>query len=184
MIEWLQSLQGGAATFVGAMTGSLIGFLALVAGALFNSWLNRKRDDNLRNIETRAIAAALRAELAGIEGTLTHNAESLKNKPPSQDESFFIPDLAHSVRMFPALSEKLGLFGDPEIITKVVGAYIVVDQYCENLLMAGGQLGAGMPEHRRIILMPYQRAEFVSNLSLRLPTQIKEAMNLLNRFLH
>jgi uncharacterized membrane protein (DUF4010 family) len=47
MIEWLQGLQGGAATFVGALTGSAIGFMALVLGALFNAHLNRKRDNDL-----------------------------------------------------------------------------------------------------------------------------------------
>jgi hypothetical protein len=138
MIEWLQNLQGGAATAVGAMVGSTIGFVALVAGALFNAKLNRNRDDRLRHLETRSFAAAIRAELASVETTLRENAEGLRRNPP---EDIVVPDIAHSVRMFPGLADKIGLLGDPSLIAEVVGAYIVIDQYCENLVMAGGQLG-------------------------------------------
>jgi len=77
MIEWLQGLQGGAATFVGALTGSAIGLVALVLGALFNAHLNRRRDRELRLQDTRSIAASLWAELAGLEEALTSNAEGL-----------------------------------------------------------------------------------------------------------
>ena len=146
LIAWLQGLQGGAATAVGALTGSAIGFIALVAGALFNAKLNRERDDRLLRIETRAVAAAMRAELASIETTLRENAEGLRRNTP---QAFVVPDIAHSVRMFPAFVTKIGLLGDPSLITEVVNAYIVIDQYCENLLMAGGQLGPNIPEHRR-----------------------------------
>lgn len=75
LLTWLQSLQGGAATAVGAMTGSVIGFGALVAGALFNAKLNRDRDDRLRSLETRSVAAALRGELRSVETTLRENAK-------------------------------------------------------------------------------------------------------------
>jgi hypothetical protein len=66
MWEWLQGLSGGAANFVGAIAGSAIGLIALLVGALFNSHLNRLRDDRIRREETRAVAAALMAELDGV----------------------------------------------------------------------------------------------------------------------
>jgi hypothetical protein len=132
-------------------------------------------------IETRAVAVAIRAELGSVEETLTHNSNSLIAKPPT--EFFFVPDLAHSVRMFPRVVEKIGLLADPSIITEVVGTYIVIDQYCENLLMAGGELGKHMPEHRRIIVMPHNRAEFVAKMNAQLAKDIRNTMNLLNRFL-
>ncbi|MCK1396404.1 hypothetical protein [Bradyrhizobium sp. 1] len=119
-IDWLNSLQGGAATFIGAATGSVIGFGALVAGALFNAKLNRDRDDRLRKVERRSVAAALRAELESVRNTLMSNAERLRNEPPKNAESFFVPDLSHSVRMFPDLSDKLGLLEDPSIIMEII----------------------------------------------------------------
>ena len=43
------------------------GHFALLIGALFNAHLNRKRDDELRKREARALAVALRAELFAME---------------------------------------------------------------------------------------------------------------------
>ena len=73
MFEWLQGLSGGAAAFVGSLTGSAIGLVALLLGALFNAYLNRRRDDALRNADARSVAAALRAELITIEEMLLAN---------------------------------------------------------------------------------------------------------------
>jgi hypothetical protein len=164
VIQWLEGLKGGAPTVIGALLGSIIGFATLVLGALFNARLNRLRDDNLRKVETRANAAALRAELAGIQETLVENSKKLRDDPPTPSESFFVPDLAHSVRMFPELASKIGLLGNTSLITESVGTYIVIDQYCETLLMAGGQLGSNMPEHRRVVAMPHRRADFVARI--------------------
>jgi hypothetical protein len=66
----LHDTSPGQPTFLGA----LIGFLALLGGALFNAWLNRRRDDRLRREEQRAVATALRAELAGCREILLANA--------------------------------------------------------------------------------------------------------------
>jgi hypothetical protein len=95
VIEWLEGLKGGAPAAVGSLVGSSIGLVALVLGALFNAHLNRKRDDRLRRLETRSVAAAIRAELACIESTLRENAARLRKNPP---EAFVVPDIAHSVR--------------------------------------------------------------------------------------
>jgi hypothetical protein len=181
MVEWLQSLQGGAATAIGALVGSVIGFVALVAGALFNSKLNRDRDDRVLRLETRAVAAAIRAELGSVETTLRENASGLRRDPPS--EGFVLPDIAHSVRMFPGLVSKIGLLGDPALIGAVVEAYIVIDQYCENLLLAGGQLGGNMPDHRRVVAMPPARSEFVARMNENMAERARNAMHLLDRFI-
>jgi hypothetical protein len=42
--------------FLGTLTGSLLGLLAILAGALFNAHLNRARDDRLRLEEARSYA--------------------------------------------------------------------------------------------------------------------------------
>jgi hypothetical protein len=180
LIMWLQGLQGGAATAVGALTGSVVGFGALVAGALFNAKLNRQRDDRLLRVETRGVAAAIRAELASVETTLRENAEGLRRNAP---QDFVIPDIAHSVRMFPSLVDKIGLLGDPSLITEIVGAYIVIDQYCENLVMAGGQLGGNIPDHRRVVGMPAARTDFVAQMNENIADRLRSAMGLLDRFI-
>lgn len=183
VLQWLESLKGGAPTVIGAIIGSAIGFVTIVLGALFNARLNRMRDDNLRRVEIRAIAAALRAELAGIQESLIENAKKLTGDPPTPTESFFVPDLAHSVRMFPELASKIGLLGNASLITELVGTYIVIDQYCETLLMAGGQLGTGMPEHRRLVVMPHHRAPFVAKINESVAARIKGVTLALDRFL-
>ncbi|MBO9622564.1 MAG: hypothetical protein J7500_07610 [Sphingomonas sp.] len=46
-----------------ALIGSLLGFLALLGGALFNAHLNRKRDDRLRLAEAKIVALSLYGEV-------------------------------------------------------------------------------------------------------------------------
>jgi hypothetical protein len=183
-MEWIEGLKGGAPTVVGAIIGSLLGFITLVLGALFNAHLNRKRDDNLRKVETRGVAAAIRAELASLEDILTYNANRLLKEPPTASESFFLPDLSHSVRMFPALTDKLVLLNDDAVIREIIQTYIVVDQYCENCLMMDGELGKGMPSHRRIILMPSMRAQAVAAMNNTIAKNVREAISGLDKYLN
>lgn len=49
--QWLSGLQGAQGAFVGSITGSLFGIIALVIGALFNFWLTRRRDARIRSEE-------------------------------------------------------------------------------------------------------------------------------------
>ena len=63
-IEWVNTLSPSAAQFWGAVVGVGGGLTAILMGALFNAFLNRLRDDRLRELEGRAVAAAIRSELA------------------------------------------------------------------------------------------------------------------------
>jgi hypothetical protein len=47
--KWLGALPPSSASFVGTVTGSSLGLIALLLGALFNARLNRRRDDKLRD---------------------------------------------------------------------------------------------------------------------------------------
>jgi hypothetical protein len=96
---WLQTASQGQATFLGTLAGSSIGLFALLAGALFNAWLNRRRDDWLRRQEQRGVATALRAELAGCKQALLTNAEKM-NKD-RRTATFLMPDLVHAIRIMP-----------------------------------------------------------------------------------
>jgi hypothetical protein len=150
MWGWIQTLSQGGASFIGSLTGGLVGLIALLLGALFNAHLNRRRDDRLRGEDRRTLAAALRAELAGIAQTLENNAAQLKKG----SGDFIVPDVAHSVRVLPKMLPKIGLL-DPETISKVIDAHIVIEQYCEQLTMRGGQLGSqNQTPNRRLIAMP------------------------------
>jgi len=53
----------GLATFFGALMGSTIGLLAILAGAMFNARLNRRQHDRERDEDRRALAAALYGEI-------------------------------------------------------------------------------------------------------------------------
>jgi hypothetical protein len=134
--QWLHDTSPGQATFL----GSVFGFFALLGGALFNAWLNRRRDNWLRREEQRAVATALRAELAGCRKILLYNAETLK-KPGylNPDDHLTTPDVVHAVRIMPHMIPKLGLL-DQETIEKVTNAYLALEEHGERLLMLGGRL--------------------------------------------
>ena len=99
----------GQATFVGALTGSFLGLVALLLGALFNASLNRKRDDRLRREDQQAVASAL-AELEGLQPTLKHQAEIVSQEDYAKpDEEVNVPDLGQSIRIMPEALSKLVL---------------------------------------------------------------------------
>jgi hypothetical protein len=178
MWEWLQSLSGGAADFLGSLTGAAIGLLAIVVGALFNASLNRKRDDRLRGEEARSVASALKAELSGINRTLLTNAETLGTPLGG----FMTPDLSQSVRIGPAMLSKIGLF-DTETIQTVLDAYIIVDQYAEQLILLGGTLSGRFPAHRRPIFMQREQAGHVATMNRNISAHILRAIGKLDDFL-
>jgi hypothetical protein len=102
---WLASLPPGSASFVGTLAGSSFGLLAILAGALVNAHLNRKRDDVQRDHERVALASALYAEFKGVHRSFTENAEHLKSKPLDGEGGFFVPQ--PSTDLTPELLPKL-----------------------------------------------------------------------------
>jgi hypothetical protein len=161
--KWFAALPSSTATFLGTLTGSALGLVALLIGALFNAHLNRKRDDRLRREDTRSVISALKAELSGISETLQRNADGLDN--PQGD--FVAPDIAHSVRVMPYLLPKLGLL-DVVTTQEVIGIYVSIDQYCEALMMGGGTIAPNNRSDRRLIAMPLERAAFVARTNRQL----------------
>jgi hypothetical protein len=71
--QWLQDATPGQVTFLGWS----VGLGTLVVGALFNAHLNRRRDDRLRREDQRALATALRAELAELHRALVLHSDNL-----------------------------------------------------------------------------------------------------------
>jgi hypothetical protein len=190
--SWLHDTSPGQATFLGA----LIGFLALLGGALFNAWLNRRRDDRLRREEQRGVATALRAELAGCRRALLTNAEQLnKDRRPG---TFLMPDLAHTIRIMPETISKFGLL-DEETIDKVANAYLAVEQHSEQLLLLHGarlvdpeRVSAGEVQpageirasgSRRLMSLSADKAPQVIALNKQHAETIQEAVDRLDVFL-
>jgi hypothetical protein len=180
--DWLAALPPSSASFVGTLTGSSFGLIALLLGALFNAHLNRKRDDNLREVDRVAVASAIYAELSSVHRTLLENAKRLTDNPPSAGEGFMVPDLAHSVQIFSHMLPKLGLLRADTIRT-VMDAYVLIKQYAEGLILLGGAMQPNMPEDRRLIFMTAERAKIVTAINEERARAIKEAIDALAPYL-
>jgi hypothetical protein len=114
-------------------------------GAFVNASLNRGRDDRLRDEERIAVASMLYAELKGIHRTLTETAQHMTDKPPDHDGGFMVPE--PSIKLLPEMMSKIGLLRADTIRT-VMDAYVLTEQYLEQLILVGGSLQANMPENR------------------------------------
>jgi hypothetical protein len=133
---WLNQQPQGTASFLGTLAGSTLGFLALLAGALFNAHLNRRRDDRLREHERRALATALYAELQLIREMFLSNCESLRKPVAGENAGFVLPPPV--VKFMPELTGRIG-FLSPETIKTVMGAYLVIEQTRRELLTLGAK---------------------------------------------
>ncbi len=97
--------------------GSVLGFLALIAGALFNYRLNRRRDERLRNEEIAAIVSALYGEIVILRRSVARMANAVGdryfrhgihgNGPIDHHfiEQFALP----KPKLYPALANKVGM---------------------------------------------------------------------------
>jgi hypothetical protein len=142
--------------------------------------LNRGRDDQLRDEDRVALASTLYAELTGIHRSFIENAEHLTDKPPSSDGGFVVPE--PSIKLLPEMLSKLGLLRADTIRT-VMDAYVLTEQYLEQLILAGGTLQSNMPENRQIVYLDAQPAEFVIEFNRTRAGVVKEAVNALAPYL-
>jgi hypothetical protein len=150
---WVGDLKQGQATVLGLVGG----FFTLVVGALINAGLNRRRDDRLRREDQRAVATALRAELEGLRRTLSDAAEAVSQEGYlKSDEQVNVPDLAQSIQIMPEVVSKFGLL-DGTIISAVVDAYGMVEEYSAKLLLLGGRPGVTPDNFRRYVALPPDR---------------------------
>jgi hypothetical protein len=175
--EWLGSLPPSSASFVGSLTGAALGLAAIIVGALFNACLNRRRDDHLRKIEARTLAVALKAELAGLNQSLTENADGLEKGTTD----FQVTDIATSVRIMPEMLFKLGLL-DPETVQNVITAHGVLERYAEHCLRMGGII-IKAPGTRRQIGLPADKAARVAQMNRVLVEVMDKALVGLNNYL-
>lgn len=174
MWTWLEGLDGGAAAFVGSLTGLVV----ILLGALFNAHLNRRRDDRLRSLERSTVIAALQAELTAIKEALQANAVKL-DQEVTAEEAFLVPDIALGLILMPHLTAKVGLVGDLAIIRSVLKAYAVVPQVTERLIFMGGQLVTS-PQDRIVLRMDGKLRVVVARLFENTAAMIDDAILKLN----
>jgi hypothetical protein len=180
--DWLATLPQGSASFVGTLTGSSFGLIALLLGALFNARLNRKRDDRLRDADRQMVAAALHAELSSIETTLLGNVQHLIDNPPEEGGGFVVPDVMHSSLVLKDMLAKIGLL-DRSTIRKVIDAYILLGQYLEGLILVGGVMQENLPEGRCLVLMPTAMKSFTIEYNRGRAGMVKKAIDALASYL-
>jgi hypothetical protein len=177
---WLATLPQSSASFLGTLTGSGLGLIALLLGALFNARLNRKRDDRLRDADRVALATALHAELVGVHRALTENAQHLTDKPPNSDGGFVVPK--PSIKILPELLSKIGLLR-PDDVRKVLDAYVLTEQYLDRLILGGGMLRTDMPEKRELVYVGAQLAPVVIEYNRATADDVKKAIDALTPYL-
>jgi hypothetical protein len=178
--DWLSKLPQSSASFLGSLTGSSVGLLAILLGALFNARLNRRRDDRLREEDRVAVASTLYAELQGIHRALVENAEHLQKTPPPDQDGFVVPE--PSIKLLPETLSKIGLLR-PETIRKVMDAYVLTEQYVAQLILLGGALQPNMPEDHQAVYSDAKHAKFVIEFNQARAGVVKEAMNALSPYL-
>lgn len=101
-----------------AAIGSVIGFSALMAGALFNAHLNRERDNRLRADEIKAVAAALYGEVVLLRKSLIRMANAVarrhfahgmgRHRDQPFDRHFREQIALPEPKLYPALADKVG----------------------------------------------------------------------------
>ncbi|MER9760288.1 MULTISPECIES: hypothetical protein [unclassified Mesorhizobium] len=137
--NFLTSLQSPATTF-------LFGLVALIIGSLFNSQLNRRRDDRLRAEEAKAVAAALYGEILPLRQEVailakvvakTYFAEGTQRNPSLKfDETLLERNTLADPLLYRSLASKLGLL-EPELvlaITKFHAEYQSVRNWLPKLI--------------------------------------------------
>ncbi len=171
MWEWLQGLQGGAPAVIGSAAGSALGIISLLIGALFNAYLNRRRDNRLRRTEQIGILTVIGSEIETVIDILSRNAKELSK--PRQD--FRLPDISQLCRILPKAMDKFYLLPRDAIIA-AVNAQTIIDQYSDHMIFIGGTLAPNMPKGRLVFVFPKE-------CSVRLKEINEGSVDILSRYL-
>lgn len=177
LLGWLQTQPPSIGSFLGSLTGAGIGLMAIVLGALFNAYLNRRRDDRLRKVAAKAAAIGITAELLSVERVLRRNAADINGT----NRAFVGPDVANNIRNISEIIPNIEDF-DEDTLSSVIGAYVLVDEYSHTLVLFGGEVIPNMPRNRVIIKMPAGSAGRVVGANNDIADQIAVALKKLKRY--
>lgn len=150
-VAWLGAQKPEVASFFGNVAGSFLGLLAILIGALFNAYLNRRRDDRLRLEEKRGVATALVAELSAKSVSLRENVKTIDKF--GKDDTGFSPDISQHIEIWNELAGKITHF-NKETIIAIIGAYTMIGEYGERLSILDARIYEKAPPGRRIFVLP------------------------------
>ena len=125
-------------TGLGALLGAVLGFLSLAFAALYNFKLNRRRDRELRETETRSVAAAIYGEIIPLRDELAQMAKKvadserlhggLRKHPGFRSDVYRLSEPV----IFPRLAEKFGLL-KPDLAFSISKFYSNLEIATKNL---------------------------------------------------
>ncbi|GGI90802.1 hypothetical protein GCM10007973_28890 [Polymorphobacter multimanifer] len=115
--------------------GAVLGFAALIAGALFNFRLNRKRDERLRNEEIVSIACALYGEIVILRQSVARMANAVGYRyirhgfqGDQPIDKYFVEQFAiANPKLYLALASKVGML-QSHLALEVVRFYARVEE--------------------------------------------------------
>jgi hypothetical protein len=172
--KWLGEQPASSASFLGTLTGSSLGLIALLLGALFNARLNRRRDNDLRDAERIAIASALHAELQGMHHQLVKDVENLKELP--LHKGYLVPKPL--IKILPEVLPKIGLLRS-NTVHAVIEAYGVMEQYVGDLILIGGKERSDMPDTRQMVCVSGNDSKSIAEFTEQRAEVIKAAIDCL-----
>ena len=130
MMDFYTELKGWQGSI-----GSVLGFVALISGALFNFRLNRKRDERLRNEEIVSIACALYGEIVILRQSVARMANAVGYRyirhgfhgDQPIDQHFVEQFAIHKPKLYLALASKVGML-QSQLALEVVQFYARVEE--------------------------------------------------------
>lgn len=130
------SVYQEAKSWQGAI-GSILGFIALLCGALFNFHLNRKRDAAMRADEALAVMAALYGEILALRREAVRLAQATAREyvgwgvrgDPRQpfDKSFMEGNKLSEPVLFKALAEKIEILR-PSLAQDIIQFHLSIQE--------------------------------------------------------
>jgi hypothetical protein len=117
--------------------GALLGFAAIIAGALYNARLNRERDARLRSDEMIAVASALYGEIVILRKAVARMANAVAHRYGEHgvrhikggpfDRHFIEQITLPPLRLYPALAAKVGMLPS-QIALEIVRFYARLEE--------------------------------------------------------
>jgi hypothetical protein len=164
--DWYQELKSWQSGIA-----AILGFFALVVGALFNFWLNRRRDAALRRDEMLGVATAIYGEILLVRERLALMAQVLSHRDHSHGEQEiddqFIKDYTPSdPKLYPALAPKIGMLRH-DLVLDITRFYDNFQTAKDNLPLLVKNESRGVPYHVVTVLRPAVDAIYDIRTALR-----------------
>jgi hypothetical protein len=105
-----------------------VGLVAVLLGALWNAHLTRRRDALMREEETKAISAAIGAEMSAYIRHVTVFMSGLGPHMPKLSEHAYLQYEAPTLHVWPKLCDKVGYLA-PDLSYEVVSAWARLEFY-------------------------------------------------------